>query len=462
MPLPVFALDDAGLAADLEQLERARARAAAREAQVILRLARMRPDTDHPEPGTAGGRSRTWRKTDPEFPGVSEFFVDEVAHALNLGRGTAAFRARRAFTWWENLPATFHALARGEIDERRAGVLADVLQSTARELARAVEQRVLPEARDLSVSALKTRALAVLAELDADALRRRHEEAKQAADVRSYDTGDGMAAVTVDLPAEQAAACTALIGTLAQMAKADGDDRPIGQIRASIAAMLLMRPADHDLGGVHVHLNVTATLDGLEGSSGAGGEVNGSAITAAQLRDLLRRVGALGLTTPDSGTLDLAVTDDQGRLLATLTPGELERLASKGCSEHPDGDCRCAVAGMPPKTDAYTPTAAQERFVNTRDRRCRQPNCGQRAGWADHDHVIPHGQGGETACTNLCCLCRSHHRLKTFARGWDFRMDPDGTLHVTSPSGVTRTTRPPGRRPPEPPPEPRPDDPPPF
>ena len=85
------------------------------------------------------------------------------------------------------------------------------------------------------------------------------------------------------------------------------------------------------------------------------------------------------------------------------------------------------------------------------------PNCGQRAGWADHDHVIAHAVGAETTCTNLCCLCRSHHRLKTFARAWSFRMEPDGTLHVTSPSGVTRTTRPPGLRPP--PPEPPPYDP---
>jgi hypothetical protein len=42
-------------------------------------------------------------------------------------------------------------------------------------------------------------------------------------------------------------------------------------------------------------------------------------------------------------------------------------------------------------------------------------------------------------------LCRSHHRLKTFASGWRFAMDDDGTLHVTTPSGVTRTTRPPGQ-----------------
>jgi hypothetical protein len=281
--------------------------------------------------------------------------------------------------------------------------------------------------------------------------------------VRRYDTGDGMAALTVDLPAEQAAACMAVINRLAEMAKADGDERPIGAIRAEIGGMLLLRPAEHELGGVSVHLHVTASLDRLEGRSGAGGEVNGSTITATQLRDLLRRVGALGLTAPTDGDLSFSLTDRHGRLLATLTEDELQRLAAKGCPQHPDGECDCPVAGMPADTDAYSPSAAQERFVNTRDRRCRYPNCGQRAGWADHDHVIPHADGGKTSCTNLCCLCRSHHRLKTFAPGWAFRMDPDGTLHVTSPSGVTRTSRPPGLRQPQPGPEPPPpDNPPPF
>jgi hypothetical protein len=103
------------------------------------------------------------------------------------------------------------------------------------------------------------------------------------------------------------------------------------------------------------------------------------------------------------------------------------------------------VAGRPAATDAYQPTDPQRTFVRTRDRRCRFPNCGQRVGWADLDHVVPHDCGGETACENLCCLCRSHHRLKTFAAGWRFQMDDDGTLHVTTPSGITRTTRPPGQ-----------------
>jgi hypothetical protein len=263
-----------------------------------------------------------------------------------------------------------------------------------------------------------------------------------------------MATLAGDMTATDAAACFDVINQLAQMLKADGDPRPIGQIRSSIHSMLILRPADHGLPGVTVNLAVTATLEGLAGVSARGGEVNGFPITAAHLRDLLRRVGALGLTTPDGGSVSFAITDESGRLLATVSGAELDRRAAKGCPEHPGGDCSCPVLGMPSPTGAYQPTAAQRRFVSTRDRRCRHPNCGQRAGWADRDHVVPHAAGGRTECTNLCCLCRSHHRLKTFARGWDFRMAPDGTLHVTSPSGVTRTTRPPSLRPPEPEPPP--------
>ena len=211
------------------------------------------------------------------------------------------------------------------------------------------------------------------------------------------------------------------------------------------------------------HLTITASLDSLAGVSVQAGSVNGLAITAAHVRELLARIGALGLTCPEGGSLTFAISDAGGRLLATTTVGELLRLAKKGCPEHPDADCDCAVLGMPPDRDGYSPSGRQETFVTTRDRTCRVPNCGQRVGWADLDHVIAHSCHGETSCTNLCCLCRSHQRVKTFARGWTFRMDPDGTLHVTTPSGVTRTTRPPGLRrpPPAPPPDPN-DDPPPF
>ena len=43
-------------------------------------------------------------------------------------------------------------------------------------------------------------------------------------------------------------------------------------------------------------------------------------------------------------------------------------------------------------------------------------------------------QPGPTQTDNLACLCRSHHRLKTFATGWRFRIEPDGTRALTWPS----------------------------
>ncbi|WP_369253978.1 HNH endonuclease signature motif containing protein [Geodermatophilus amargosae] len=165
---------------------------------------------------------------------------------------------------------------------------------------------------------------------------------------------------------------------------------------------------------------------------------------------------------PDGDSVTLALTDTDGTLRATGILDQLRRLARRGCPDHPadrDGeDCECAVLDRPEPVDRYTPSPAQDRFVRTRDRTCRFPTCGRRVGWADADHVIPHACGGATDCANPCCLCRSHHRLKTFARGWRFHLSPDGVLTVTTPSGITRTTRPPGMRPPPPAPDPPPDD----
>ena len=452
--LPAAWASDVQVAARLQQIERNRARETAEEAELILRLAALRPDDADPPPGTPGARG-SWRRTDPEFPGVSEFFLREVGHLLNLTRGTAAFRARRALIWRDKLPATFALLRRGELDERRAGKLAEVLAHAAPELTRQVEARLLPQARELSPGKLGARALQLLAELDAQAGQARHAEAAKAADVRAYPTADGMAVLAAEMPAEQVAACHAIIDELARMAKADGDDRPIGQLRAEMLQLLVLRPGDTGLPQARLDLTVTATVDGPGGQL-TGGVVNGFPVTATQLRALLARFGALGLQTPAGGTFTVALTDDEGRLLATASAAELAKLAARGCPAHPDSDgnsdaeagCGCGLLGPPPDTDRYTPTARQRLFVTTRDRTCRMPNCGQRVGWADLDHVVAHSCGGATNCTNLCCLCRSDHRLKTFARRWQFRMDPDGTLHVTSPSGVTRTSRPPGLRPP--------------
>src|SRR4051794_15463372 len=127
------------VAARLQLITRKRARDAAEEAQFILRLAELCPDAEDPPPDHPGARKTYWRTARSEFAGVSEFFVAELAAVLNVGHGTAAFRARRAFCWRNSLPATFAALHRGAIDERRAQELFVVLESAPPALARRIE-----------------------------------------------------------------------------------------------------------------------------------------------------------------------------------------------------------------------------------------------------------------------------------------------------------------------------------
>src|SRR3954467_15965675 len=151
-------------AAALQLIGRKRAQDAAAEAEFILRLAELCPDSDDPPPDHPGAKKTYWRAARAEFPGVSEFFVDELGAVLGVGRGTAAHKAARAFTWRDRLPATFAALKRGELDERRAQILADTLEHTPAGLARRVEAVVLPEAGALGFTALKNRILALLLE----------------------------------------------------------------------------------------------------------------------------------------------------------------------------------------------------------------------------------------------------------------------------------------------------------
>ena len=451
-------------AAALARAQADRAMEAAWEAAIICSLAADTPDTLDPPPGSPGARSRGWA-ADAELPGVSEFFVPELAVTLNCGRIAATQRARRAWTWQHCLPATFAALAAGQIDEPRAAALAEAVAHVSPALARQVEARLLPQATGLSIGRLRSRAVALLVELDAAGTDQRRRRAERAADVRVYPAAaEGMATVAAELPTATAAACREMVDRLAGMLKADGDTRPIGQVRAGVLADLILRPWDTTRPAVTAALTVFAPLGSLAGRDQAPGEVAGQPITAAVLRALLADLDALGIRAPDGGSLALALTDPDGTLRATCTPDQLARLARRGCPVHPAGDCACPLLDRPPASTGYRPTDAQKLFVKTRDRTCRFANCDRPVGWADCDHVIAHAAGGQTCCTNLCCLCRSHHRLKTFAPGWAFSMDPDGTHHVTTPAGITRALPPPGLDPPatgDPPGDPD-EDPPPF
>ncbi|MBB3081882.1 HNH endonuclease signature motif containing protein [Geodermatophilus sabuli] len=488
---------EADVVAVLGQITAAEAMLAGLRAQVVTEFAALRPDTWDRRPARPGAAA----DADEPAGAVSEFFADELALVLNCSRTEATTVTERSTTLIESLPATFAALAEGRLDWPRARAITAELGQPARgtdpAVIGAVEDAVLPHASGLSVRGVREAVRRELAARDAAASERRRRDAQRGADVRLRPVGDGMSELVATMPAELAAACRHVVDAAARAARSAGDERPLGMLRVGALGDLLLDPWDTERESVTAHLTVTAPLNALTPDrfldQGAGlpsvfarpqavaeptGAVDGTPITAAHLRELLTQLDALcpgGLQAPPGGSLTLAITDPDGALLATTTRRELQRLVRRGCPTHGHTGCRCAVLDRPPATGAYSPTAAQRRWVQARDRTCRHPGCATRAGWSDLDHAVARSCGGATACENLCCLCRRHHRLKTFAPRWRHTLTPDGTLTVTTPSGVTRTSRPPGLRPPglrltgprvltgPPPPPPDPDDdPPPF
>jgi len=140
-----------------------------------------------------------------------------------------------------------------------------------------------------------------------------------------------------------------------------------------------------------------ATLDGVEGGASAGTAVLGTEVLPTGLLAELLRNGATlrPLCTPD--------TEPEPR---------------------------------------YRPSAALARIVRARDLTCRFPGCTTPAEFCDIDHVIPYPLG-VTHASNLACLCRKHHHLKTFWTGdWQFTLLSDGAAVWTSPTGHRYTTHP--------------------
>ncbi len=112
--------------------------------------------------------------------------------------------------------------------------------------------------------------------------------------------------------------------------------------------------------------------------------------------------------------------------------------AGTAAGRHPGA--RDAPRGPPPRRTRlpeprYTPSRDLADFVRCRDLTCRFPGCDKPAQFCDIDHTVPYPVG-PTHPSNLKCLCRFHHLLKTFwngVKGWRDRQLPDGTVVWTSP-----------------------------
>jgi hypothetical protein len=101
--------------------------------------------------------------------------------------------------------------------------------------------------------------------------------------------------------------------------------------------------------------------------------------------------------------------------------------------------------------DRHDPPEPMREAVILRDGHCVFPGCTVDARTCDLDHIDPYvppddgGPPGQTRLANLACLCRRHHRLKTFTAR-TYRRAPDGDYTWTSPHGTTFTVTSDARR----------------
>ncbi|MCW2676841.1 MAG: putative endonuclease [Modestobacter sp.] len=311
-------------------------------------------------------------------------------------------------------------------------------------------------------------------QLDAAAVAERMAQTIRDRRVSVYPGEDGMATLSAVLPAPVARAVRSALEQYADAAVTEGDQRTRAQRMAHCLVDLVLRPGEHGLAPVQAKLTVVAAVRTLLGGDEPG-EVDGDLVPPAMVRQL---AATLGLMPDVQGTGDTASDPEKGlaragqarelrnsaEVAARAGLAELlgvRRLAGTALDHRPhvalvdelrgrlvaltdaSGLRRGEGLGPPAESPGYPPREALDRFVRSRDRRCRFPGCRARPPSADLDHTVP-WSAGPTSAANLTCLCRYHHRLSHQAPGWRLRGLPDGGLEWTTPTGQVRTTRPPG------------------
>jgi Domain of unknown function (DUF222) len=352
------------------------------------------------------GERQTWC-TDTQ-----EAVAAEVAAALRITQGLATSYLYYSRAMRTRLPRVGALLQAGDIDYRMFQMIvyrtdlitdSDVMAAVDAQLALAA-----PRWPSMTHSRLAGQVDRIVARADRDAVRRRRERQADR-EFSIWDGGDGLSEVFGRLITTDAHAVDARLDALAATVCAD-DPRTRKQRRADAMGALVVGAdrldcrcgqPDCPAGGKQapgpVLIHVIAEQASVDGTGQAPGSMIGAdALIPAELVAELAR---------------------SARLRPLIS--QADALPEEG----------------------YTPSRALADFVRCRDLTCRFPGCDQPAVDCDLDHTIPYMDGGRTHASNLKCLCRLHHLIKTFW-GWCDKQLPDGTLIWTSPTGQTYVTTP--------------------
>lgn len=383
----------------LEALERIKSAAAAAQVVLTTTFADAADTEDVPVPG---------RRTPPRAMSVGA----EVARTTLASPHQGEQRVLLSRRLRDDLPQTLAALARGELTEDRAFAIAREVAHLDPAQRRRVDDDLAPRLAGLGDVRLRQAVRRSCLTVAAEAEGRRHRRARADRRVTTRRLDDGTGQVVATLPLEDVAAVRAALDAAAASARAAGDDRTGGQVRAdTLVARVTGRDPLTDVAPVRV--NLVIGVESLFGDGTEPGFVQGEGfLPAAICTDLVRRASA-------------AAKAALRRLFAS--PADRALVAMESTSRHFDG----ALAELLDLRDGGT---------------CRTAGCN--APIRHLDHVVPVARGGSTTAANGQGLCERCNYLKE-SPGWASWVSepPDGDRHqvdsVSEHLRLARSTAPP-------------------
>jgi hypothetical protein len=372
-----------------------------------------------------------------------------VAAAQNVSLGVASHQLLIADGLRERLPRVAEVFAAGAISYRTvAAVVSRTRLITDRDAMAKVDTEIAAHVTSwgsLSVDKTQTEIDYWVDRYDPAAVRRTEYAARgRFADVRKPEDGSGTADIEARLLATDADALDQRLDAMGG-AVCDNDPRTMDQ-RRSDALGALGHGADRlacqcgnpdcDAAGTQPSAVVVHVITGDESlTDDTAVQLDGKEEPDPSGKPLREMTLIEALTPPPTPEIFAAtppaVLMGGGLLPAPLLAAKIAGTAKIAPIRHP--------ANTPPEP-RYIPSAVLATFIRCRDLTCRFPGCDEPAQVCDVDHTIAYPTG-PTQASNLKCLCRKHHLLKTFG-GWHDRQWPDGTIVWTSPNGERYTTRP--------------------
>lgn len=369
--LPIDLLDQ------LDALERVKSAAAA--AQVVVAAA-FADVVEAAENITAHGHRR---------PRRAMSIGAEVALATRTSPYQGEQRVLLSRRLRDDLPGVHAALGRGDVNEERALAVARAVSHLDPAQRRQVDDDVSGRA-DLAAmgderlrQAVRRSCLTVGAEAEG----RRHRRARADRHVTTRQLDDGTGRVTAIVAAEHLAAVRAALDAAAASARASGDERTGGQVRADT---MVERITGRDpVAPVPTRVNLVIAAESLIDGAEPGHVPGVGWLPAGLCRELVRHASAAAKAT-------------------------LRRLFVR-----PDDRTLVSMES----TSRTFPTALAE-LLDLRDGGlCRTPGCN--APVRHHDHVVRASDGGRTSATNGQGLCERCNYVKE-SPGWVFWIPTGG------------------------------------